>query len=538
MTGRHRGGPTMTAGTEPANRSGAELGRLARGGVLNLAAAGITGIANLALIIMVTRGFSPTVAGVFFAATTLFLLGTRFTELGVNTGLVYFLARYRVLGQQDRIRQLLRAAYPPVLAASVLGGAVLFIFAPTWAKLAVKGDPGQFTTLLRILAIFLPLAAISDTCLAATRGYGQMRPTALIEKVARPIAQLLLIGLAIVVGTGSALTLAWVAPYAGTALAAWAWFAMIRRRRTRAEAAAEPLRVPRSAPASTRALAAEFWKFTMPRAATDVVQLALQRFDIVLIAALRGPRDAAIYAAVTRFLVVGQMVNQALTQVVEPKLSELIGKGDHEASRTVYQTSTCWIVLLNWPFYLSFAVCAPLVLQLFGPAYQSGRSVAIILGAAMLIASACGMVGTVLNMAGRTTWNLGNAVLALTVNVSLDLVLIPRFGILGAALGWAAAIVTMNLVPLTQINFSLGLHPMGRGTRLAILLSAGCFGVLPFAVSLVAGDGTVALLLALAVGAVSYLGLCWRFRRQLDLDALLALRRRRRRAPAADGGAS
>jgi O-antigen/teichoic acid export membrane protein len=516
---------------EPAHRSGAELGRLARGGVLNLVAAAITGLANLVLIILVTRGFSPAVAGVFFAVTTVFLLAVRLTELGVNTGLVYFLARFRALGQADRIRPLLRVAYPPVLVASVLGGAVLFAFAPTWATLAVKGDPGAFSTLLRILAVFLPLAVVSDTCLAATRGYGLMRPTALIEKVARPLGQLALIGIAILVGSGSALTLAWVAPYAGTALAAWAWFAAIRSRRAAAlESAAEP------EPVGTRAMAREFWRFTVPRAATDVVQLALQRFDIVLIAALRGPRDAAIYAAVTRFLVVGQLVNQALTQVVEPKLSELIGKGDHAASRTVYQTSTCWIVLLNWPFYLSFAVCAPLVLQLFGPAYQAGRSVALILGGAMLVASACGMVGTLLNMAGRTTWNLGNAVLALTVNVSLDLVLIPRYGIIGAAFGWAAAIVTMNLLPLTQIGFSLGLHPLGRGTRLAIVLSAGCFGVLPFAVSLVAGRGVVPLLAALAAGAVSYLGLCWRFRERFDLDALRALRRRRP-TPTADGGA-
>ncbi len=501
---------------------GPELGRIARGGALNLVAAAVTGLANLALVVLVTRGFSPTLAGVFFAATTVFLLGVRISELGTNTGLVYFVARFRARGEQHRIPALFRAAYTPVVIGSVLAGVVLFVFAPTWASLAVAGDPGPFATLLRILAVFLPLAAVSDTCLAATRGYGAMRPTALIEKVVRPLAQVALIGVAILVGSANALTLAWVAPYAGTAVAAWAWLRLIRRRTGGSHAA----------PVSD--VTGEFWKFTGPRAVTSVVQLALQRFDIVLIAALRGPRDAAIYAAATRFLVIGQMVNQALSQVVEPKLSALIGTGDHSASRTVYQTTTCWIVLLNWPFYLSFMVCAPLVLQLFGPAYTAGSTAVLVLGGAMLVATGCGMVETVLNMAGRTTWNLANAVLALAVNVTVDLLLIPDLGILGAAIGWAAAILTTNLVPLAQVGASLGLHPLGPGTWLAMLLAAGCFGLVPLIARLTAGSGSVPLIVSLAAGTAVYLGLCWRFRQRLDLDALLALRRRSSRG----GGAA
>jgi O-antigen/teichoic acid export membrane protein len=508
--------------TATAQKSGAELGRLARGGALNLLAAGVTGIANLVLVVMVTRGFPPALAGIFFAATTVFLLAARIAELGTSTGLVYFVARFRALGEQHRIRAVFRVAYPVVLTAAVLAGLVLFMFAPTWAELAVAGDPGPFTTLVRILAVFVPLAVVAETCLAATRGYGKMRPTALVEKVARPLAQLALIAVAIAVGTGEALTLAWVAPYAGTAIAAW-WFL----RRTSA------VQMRPQGSHLNRKMAREFWRFTAPRALTGVVQLALQRFDIVLVAALRGPTDAAIYAAATRFLVIGQMVNQALTHVVEPKLSELLGRDDHHASRTVYQTSTCWIVLLNWPFYLSFAVCAPLVLQLFGPVYQQGEPAVLVLTAAMLVASGCGMVQTVLNMAGRTAWNLGNAVLALTLNVTIDLLLIPHLGIVGAAIGWATAILTVNLLALAQVGRSLRLHPLGAGTRLAMVLAVACFGLIPLAGRLTAGDGWLPLVASLVAGIAVYLGLCWKFRRRLDLDALLALRRRTRTGGAA-----
>ena len=62
----------------------------------------------------------------------------------------------------------------------------------------------------------------------------------------------------------------------------------------------------------------------------------------------------------------------------------------------------------------------------------------MVLAAAMLVATGCGMVDMVLTMAGRTSWNLGNVLLALGVNVGLDLLLIPEHGVLGAAIGLAA----------------------------------------------------------------------------------------------------
>ena len=85
-------------------------------------------------------------------------------------------------------------------------------------------------------------------------------------------------------------------------------------------------------------------------------------------------------------------------------------------------------------------------------------------------ATVCGMVNMLHNMAGRTSWTLANSLVALAVMVVVDLLLLPRLGILGAGIGWAAAIVTNNAVPLTQLWRSMGLHPFGRATLRAAAL--------------------------------------------------------------------
>jgi hypothetical protein len=69
----------------------------------------------------------------------------------------------------------------------------------------------------------------------------------------------------------------------------------------------------------------------------------------------------------------------------------------------------------------------------------------VALPVAMLVGNAFGQVGVVLITSGRSSGNLANALLILVTNVGLDLLLIPRYGIAGAA--GAAAITISGVVP-------------------------------------------------------------------------------------------
>ncbi len=505
----------------PAPRK-AELGAVARGGVLNLVGAGTSSVANLVLVVLVTRGFDKSVAGVFFTATSVFLLGARIAELGTTTGLVYFISRFRTLDKANRIRGSLRVAMVPVLVMSVLAAVIAIFLAPDMANWFVHGDSGDFATFLRILVVFLPLGAASDSLLSATQGLGTMRPMVAVEKVGRPVAQVVLTVIAVVFGSQLMLPFAWVVPYLPAAVLAVLWLRKLLRRsgvRTDADVTVEPGQFR------------EFWRFTAPRALASVVQLALQRLDIVLVAAIKGPVDAAIYTAATRFLVVGQLGAQAITTSVQPRLSQRLAHHEKDATNHLYRIATGWLILVTWPLYLMCAVFAPYMTQLFGRGYTAGTTVVTLLSLTMLVATACGMVDVVLIMGGRTTWNLGNAVLALIVNITVDLLLIPHLGILGAGIGWSAAILVNNLLPLSQIAFVLGLHPFSRASLTAILITGASFGIIPGVVRLLGGTSLVPLLTSAALGTLVFLGALWLQRQPLALDALATMRSGRRRIP-------
>lgn len=496
------------------------LRSVARGGVLNLVGAAVSALAGLLLTIVVARVVPQATAGVYFSVTALFVVLAMVGRLGSGTGLVYFTSRMRSLRTYADIRVYTRIATRPAIAVSVAVAVALLVSAPWVARLIAAGHAALATSYIRQVAVFLPFAILADLFHAVTRGYGTMRPTTLIDKIGRPLVQITLVAAAGVLG-GELLAGGWAAPYLPAALLSVWWLARLRRRDAQPDAAL-------SRPVGE--LRREYWSYALPRAFAGIAQVGLQRLDIILVAAIRGPVDAAVYAAATRFLVVGQLANQAISMAVQPRIAGLLALDDRRRTNEVYRTSTAWLVLMAWPMYLLVAVFSPQLLLLFGHGYAAGRTVMLVLAASMLLATACGMVDVMLTMAGRTRWSLANVGTALVVNVGLNLLLIPHFGINGAAVAWAVAILVTNVVPLVQVWHAFGLHPFDRGLLVACALAAGCFGVLPLIALLAFGGTLPALFVSAVVGAVAYAAVLWRLRRMLHLDLLLSALRHPRSA--------
>ena len=158
-----------------------------------------------------------------------------------------------------------------------------------------------------------------------------------------------------------------------------------------------------------RALARDFWTFTAARAVAGAVVMIWRRFDVLLVACLAGPADAAVYTAATRFLVVGQLGIQAVQMTVSPQFGRLFARSDLDGRDEVYRTATMWTMTFAWPLYIVTGAAVGLVIPVFGADYDAGAKVTIILSAAMLVATACGGVDAVLLMSGRSWLSLGNA---------------------------------------------------------------------------------------------------------------------------------
>lgn len=404
---------------------------MVRRGVAGLTGAGVSALAQFLVVVVVTRAFSAEQAGAFFSVTALALMAAGVAKLDAGNGLVYFIARAKTYDYRG-ISGYVRAAMVPSAVAACGAGVLL--------------QPR-----IGVLAWALPVIVLGDVVLAATRGFGSMRPTVLLDGVLLPASQFVLVACVALARAPEWLPAAWALPYLPLLVLA---LADLRGR------------APRTPylPGTGR----DLWRYTAPRSAAGAIQAVFQRLDIVIIAWLGGPAQAAVYTAATRFRVVGQLANQGLAQAVQDRLVRALADGELGRARELYQATTIWLVLLTWPVWLAYAVLAPWLLRLFGTAYGAAAPIALVLAGTMLVATACGMVDVVLTAAGHTLASLANLVTAITCTVVLDLVLIPAHGALGAVIGWSCGVLVKNLLPLWQLHHRYGLRPFGRHTLPAL----------------------------------------------------------------------
>jgi len=140
----------------------------------------------------------------------------------------------------------------------------------------------------------------------------------------------------------------------------------------------------------------------------------------------------------------------------------------------------------------------------------------------MLVNLGTGNVTVVLLMGGKSSWNFVNALAALIVNVALNLVLLPRIGILGAAIAWAASIVVDNVAAVIEVWLLLGLGPFGRGYGLVVAATAGCFGITGLVARAFLGQTLPALVATTALGLTAFAAIAYLGRERLQLGGLFA----------------
>ena len=155
-------------------------------------------------------------AGTLFAATSAFLILESMALVGTDTGLVRWLPAQIASGRGADIPRTLAVAAGPVLVSSVGIAVALYVAAPALAPVLVGAEAADtMLTMLRALALVLPVAALHHLVLAGTRGAGTMTPTVLVENIGRLAVQAVaVLGVFLAGGGPLALALAWSLPYA------------------------------------------------------------------------------------------------------------------------------------------------------------------------------------------------------------------------------------------------------------------------------------------------------------------------------------
>jgi O-antigen/teichoic acid export membrane protein len=495
-----------------------QLGRVARGGALGMIGAVVSGVAGFGLVVAVARGYSTSEAGLFFSATAVFLVLVSVATLGTESGFARFLMRYEAQGRSHSVRRAVEAGCVPALGVSLLLAGLGGAFAGLVADALGLGSTG--TDLLVVLFLALPFAVCADLALSVLRAFSRIRSTVVIDRILRAGLQLVAAMFVVAVdGSLVLLTALWAATYVVAAVLSVP-LAIVFLARRHAVRTAETS----ATPAHDGPVAAEFWAFTAYRGVARVAQIAIQKADIVIVAAVISPSAAALYTVATRFVTIGQVVTQALQQVMQPRFTAILLRKDEALLHDVHRTVTAWNILTVWPVYATVAAAPAAYLAMFGSGY-TGRDtwqIVVVMGLAMLFAVSTGPIDTLLLMSGRSRLSLANAVSALVVDIALCLALLPVIGVVGAAIAWACAVGLRCSLAVLQVRADLGVPFMGTEPAIAAAVSIGCFALPSLAWTALGADGLWLWASFFLLGLAVYSVLLWKLRKVLRVDVLIS----------------
>jgi O-antigen/teichoic acid export membrane protein/O-antigen ligase len=499
-------------------------GSLVRGFGLNFAGGIASAVLGFIFTVAITHALPTAQAGVFFEAIALFSILIVVAQLGASATIVKMVSEYRAVGRFSDIRLGVGAALFPTALFSVVIAVALFRFAEPLATVIVKhGDQREAATYLRTLSPFVPIGALFAVLLGATRGGGTMVPTFVLDSIGKPAFRAVVAVLASFVALSPlALGALWAAPLALALVAAC--FSLARLLRRLSEQATPP-RTPQDS--RGRYVLREYWVFTAPQWVSDVFQLAVLWLDVVLVGALASAREAGVYTAVSRLVTVGTLGLTAAALVLGPVFSALLATGELQRIQALYRQVTLWLAAGSVPVFILMATFSPVIVRVFGPGFGSGATALVILCLGMLIDVVAGPAPLTLLMGGRSRMLLANGAAGFTANIALNVVLIPRYGMTGAAIAWDTSILIGNLLAILQIRRLWGVSCFHRSVGTITCGAAVCYGVISLFSLGIGGERSATLVVSALAGTLLYAVVVWMMRASLDLQVFrLALRMR------------
>lgn len=490
-----------------------ELGRAARGGAITFLGAAVSALAGFVFNLLLARLVGPHGAGVVLQAVAAFTIALAVARFGLDTTAVWLLPRL-VRSDPEQVRPAIGATCG--LAFGIPAGAVA-LWMLLWLTV-LRSTGSEVLNAVTIALLFLPAASLMTVALAASRAFGGVLAFNSVGNVLVPaLRPLALVAVCALGGGALAITGAWAASWAiGAVLAVVILMRLVRRV---VGAGSE-----RGSRRPDRALVRQIVAFSGPRTVMAAMEQTVIWLDVLLVGVLLGASAAGVYGAAARFVAAGVIAMTALRIVVAPRFSALLAEGQYDAVGELYTATARWVLLLGGPIYLLLAVFSPTVLGWLGPGFADGVGPMVILSLGSIVVLAAGNVQSLLLMSGRSSWGAFNKSVVVCFNVTGNLILIPRVGMTGSALTWAASMALDTALASWQVRRAVGVSPALGSIAATAIAVVACVAGPALVVVLIAGQGAAQLMVAALAAALVLAAYCLLDRRRLRLDELAALR--------------
>jgi O-antigen/teichoic acid export membrane protein len=379
--------------------------------------------------------------GIYALVIAVVQLGEVVATGGLDAGMLRFVN----LHDGEARRRVIASAMKRAAISSVAVSVLLILLSARIAGLLHGGS------LLRLAlcsaAAAIPFSVLTLVSGHAVQAFRKLAPKIVASQMISPAAFLMLMVAArFTLGSDAALVL----PFVPSALLAFIWI-WPRFRRTTGTHLSDVLHAQGDRAMTT---------FAMPLLAVSLFSMFSHWIDIMMLGLLTDAHTVGLYQPAARTAGLLRAVLLAFSGIAAPMIAGFHGRQEIGEIRHLYGLVTRWILTIVMLPALVLTFFPVEVLSVFGRGFEAGSAALVMLAASALLQSWFGLGSTVLAMSGAERMSFVNQAVALVSQVLLHLLLIPRFGLNGAAFSTLAVTVLLTLIRMVELRSLYGIRPV------------------------------------------------------------------------------
>lgn len=435
----------------------AELGEgqktIAKGAFWNFWGSVAVKLLSFVYTILLARLFSQESIGLFYLALSVIYLVAVFGDLGLNSAVGRYLPFYIGKGEKRKAYVLLNASYLFSGILSTIMAGVIFFTAGLVAN--SFGMPALAPT-LQLLSWFLVVNTFFALNTAFLTGLKKMKELAAINGFQNIMKIVLTLILYFALGPQAfVISLAFSLSFLFL-IAASFWY-------LKKEVATQKIEGEKA----TLDEEVEMLKETVPFGITLAIigQIASIAFYMnwIMMGYLLSPEvsvvQIGIYSIASALALIIGIFPGSVISIFLPHIAELYGKGDRKGMENVSGTAVRWNALLSVPITIIMVLFAAEMLQMFyGSAYIPGAFVLMALSTGFFIRQLSSVQGTILASMRIVKVELYAAVVSLFLNFALGWLLIPTYGMNGAAAAFLVSLAAVSILIVYYCKKLVGWH--------------------------------------------------------------------------------
>lgn len=426
------------------------LSGLFRQGFWNLIIKIAGAILALFVNVFLARILGATEFGIYTYTITIITLFSILTQMGLPTVLVRFFAEYKFSNEWEYAKGLSKYSLIITLSLSILFWAAVTVSSQTFLKSSDFGDPLFFASFL------IPVLTISALRRGVFIGIGKSPAAQLPDEIFRHI--LFALCIFFVLAGGNAIT---NAQEAILILLFSAFVAMV------SGLIMLKSNLPQTFFKSTPKFRNKIWTITtVPLILMSILEFVLNQVEILFLGHLTQPHDIGIYKVSQSGASVASFVLFSGNMTLSSIFSQKYRVKDLESLQNVAVKSARIITLITLIVSISIIYFADIVIEKFvGTIFLEGIPVIIILTTGHVINASLGSVATIMNMTGHQLATLYGFLFGSLISILMNTLLIPYYGIIGAALSSVMGMIVWNVFLTLYLN-KLGIHCSIFGDKL------------------------------------------------------------------------